>query len=95
MSNINLKIVLFGIFLFLINIYILYAKLSNENYKFFMVSSRADLLDGYFGFVILIILFILSISVISYGLKHENKLSKIGKYIIHIFSILLGRNKKN
>lgn len=90
-NNINKKVVILGLFIFTINIYILYNKLTNDNYKFFTVSSRADLLDGSFGFVILFILFLLSLSIISFGLNLNNKFSKVGKYLVYIFSKMIGK----
>ncbi|GEM_PF-7074024 len=90
MKKINYKVLFSGLLSVGANAFIFSRKLLHENYR---VSSavRADLMDGYFGFFLLFIFFILSLSVISYGLNLDIKLSKIGKFIVESF---LRWNKK-
>ena len=77
MKQIRKKPLVLGIIFFIINSFILYIKLSNPLYN--MVPNRADLMDGIFGFFLLAIFFVISISIIMYGLSIETKFSKFGK----------------
>ena len=78
-NDIKTKPLLIGLSFFIINLFICCVKFSNLNYN--MVENRADLMDDYFGFFILIIFFLLSFSIIAYGISMDNKFSKLGKYV--------------
>jgi len=82
-SNIKVKPLLVGLSFFAINLFVYYVKISNPNYN--MIANRADLMDGYFGFFLLIIFFILSLSILSYGISLDNKFSRVGEYMYNIF----------
>jgi hypothetical protein len=90
MQGVNYKIFLVGLLCFFVDIFIVFEKLSHDNFRYYS-TIRASLFDGYFGFFITFILMILSLFIISYSLSLDNKFSKIGKYIVDIFKKIYGR----
>ena len=79
----------FGTLLLGVNIFILYVKFSNPLNN--MVPNRGDLMDGFFGFILLGIFFILCLSIISYSLSIKSKFSDMGEIIFNFLGTLYSK----
>jgi len=90
--KIKYKILTIGLFLLSGIIFMFYQKLLNDNYQLFS-AIRASIFDGYFGFILLFVTFILAISLISYSLNINIKLSNLGKYLVKLFEIIKNNKK--
>ena len=85
MKKVNLKLFFIGLLLFLSDVFVIFEKLSHDNFRYYS-AIRASLFDGYFGFFIVFVMMLLSVSIISYSLSLNNKLSRVGKYLVDMFS---------
>ena len=72
------KILAIGLLFSSSTIWMVYQKLQSDNYRLFS-AAHASIYDGYFGFILLFVEFILSISLISYSLNINIKLSTLGE----------------
>ena len=94
MKKIKYKVLLLGLILFFVNMFIIIEKflyLMSNNISHRVV---ADINDTFFGYIFFIITFFISIALISYSLLFNNKLSKLGKYIIDLYLKRYGRKDK-
>lgn len=79
------KILLSGISLFLATAFVFFQKISNNNFRTFSGGGKADMFDGYFGFLLLFIIAILASALISHSLKLNIRLSNLGEYLVKLF----------
>ena len=94
MKKIKYKVLLLGLILFFVNMFIIIEKflyLMSNNISHRVV---ADINDTFLGYIFFIITFFISIALISYSLLFNNKLSKLGKYIVDLYLKRYGRKDK-
>jgi len=83
-NKINFKAFYVGFVLLAIDIFIIWQKISYlySDSKHHRVVSQLN--DTFIGYIFYFILFILSLSIISYSFSFKNKFSNLGKYIYEL-----------